>query len=445
MNGCSGWSYAPYMPFDQRQDALKPYICRLAPYETELQLQWFDRGAPDAEHSLHYALRGSNDWKSLPLKKSAVTLQNLQRDAEYELFVCRADGTKSNFRLARTGPVEGTIVNYLHPEDPQYSFMGQYLCSPAITRLDSGALIATMDVFRQDGPRNLSLVFRSADDGATWEYLTDLFPCFWGTPFSHRGRLYMLSVSNKYGDLLLGCSDDEGKTWGAPVVLMRGACINTCKGFHRAPMPVISHRGRLWVSLDFGGWESKIFETTLVSVDEHADLMNPENWVFSEPLPHDSAWENADAIPGGLEGNAVPAPDGNMVHLLRYGENKALMLKNDAEHPHASAKFCRVLPFPMGHTKFEVRRHPNGTYYAVGNLLPGRNVLALYTSKDLETWEHHSNIADYSHLPREFNAFQYPAFLINGEHELLVLSRTALNGANSFHNNNYVTFHRVKI
>ncbi len=445
MKGYSGWSHAPYLPFDKKSEALKPYICRLAPYEDRVEIEWFDNMSPKAGHKLFYAKRGTQEWQALAIEDRFITIEQLEADTEYELYIERDDRERSNLRLFRTGRVEGTIVNYLHPEDPQYSFVGQYLCSPAITRLASGRLLATMDIFHKDGPRNLSLVFRSDDEGKTWYYLTDLFPCFWGTPFVHKGRLYMLSVSNKYGDLLIGASDDEGETWGAPTVLMRGACIATRKGFHRAPMPVIAHKGRLWVSMDFGGWESREMDTTLVSIDEDADLLIAENWVFSEPLAHDKEWENANKIMGGLEGNAVVAPDGNIMNMLRYADNKALMIKNNSDDPHEKAKFYRILDFPLGHTKFEVRRHENGKYYAVGNTLPGRNVLALFTSDDLENWEHHSNIADYSHMPHETTAFQYPAFIFNGEKELLVLSRTALNGADTFHNNNYVTFHRVHI
>ena len=445
MNGHSAWSYAPYLPFDRKNEALLPYICRLAPYENFVEIEWFDKGAENEGHTLCYSVRSSGEWHKRPVSENIITIHCLEIDTEYEIFIEREDGVRSNTRLVRTGSVLGTVINYLHPEDPQYSFVGQYLCSPSIVRLDSGALIASMDIFQKDGPRNLSLVFRSEDDGESWHYLTDLFPCFWGTPFVHNGQLYMLSVSNKYGDLLLGYSDDSGETWSTPVALMRGSCLANCKGFHRAPMPVIKHSGRIWVSLDFGGWESAQMDTTLVSIDENADLTVAENWVFSEPLPHDKTWENALNIMGGLEGNAIPAPDGNIVTMLRYNDNKALVLKSDVSDPHKQASFVKILDFPMGHTKFEVRRHPSGKYYAIGNTLPGRNVLAMYVSNDLENWTFERNIADYSHMSVKTTAFQYPDFMFNGENEILLVSRTALNGADNFHNNNYVTFHRVKI
>jgi len=441
----SGWSYAPYIPFDRRDRPAVPYICRLAPYENRIELEWFDKGGENIGHRLFVSVRGKEEWHEEMLYGPVAVLNGLQPETEYELYVERDGGVRSNIRLARTGTVPGTIVNYLHPEDGQYDFVGQFLCSPAITRLDDGSLLASMDVFRGDGARNLSLLFRSEDEGITWRYLTDLFPCFWGTPFVHGGKLYMIAVSNKYGDLLLGCSEDNGKTWGAPVALMRGACCPGSKGFHRAPMPVMRYKGRLWTAPDFGGWECGVFGTTLVSIDENADLMDPDNWVLSPPLDHDRSWPGAVNTAGGLESNAVPAPDGSIVVLTRYAEGKALFLRGDLDSPESRLKFEEIMDFPMGHTKFEVRRHPNGKYYAAGNTLPGRNVLALFSSDDLKQWTKHSDIVNYSHAPLEKVGFQYPAFMFNGEDEIYLLSRSAFNGADTFHNNNYVTFHRVKL
>ena len=39
--------------------------------------------------------------------------------------------------------------------------------------------------------------------------------------------------------------------------------------------------------------------------------------------------------------------------------------------------------------------------------------------------------------------FQYPSFLFDGD-DILAVSRTAVNGAESFHNANFITFHRIR-
>ena len=135
-----------------------------------------------------------------------------------------SENKKSRIRLARCGESVGAAVNYLHPDDEAYAFSGRYLCSPSLVRHPDGYLLASMDLFAGNHPQNLTLIFRSDDDGKTWHYVSELMPCFWGKLFIHKGELYMLSCSTEYGDLLIGRSDDGGKTWGAPTTLLRGSC-----------------------------------------------------------------------------------------------------------------------------------------------------------------------------------------------------------------------------
>jgi hypothetical protein len=302
-----------------------------------------------------------------------------------------------------------------------------------------------MDVHAGSRPQNLTLLFRSDDKGISWRYVTDLFPSFWGTLFEHRDSLYMLSVSNEYGDLLIGRSEDEGRTWTMPTVIMRGSACTREKGLHKAPVVVTKIKNRFWVDLEYGAWSCREFSNGLFSIDENAELLDAENWTCTGFLHHNKAWEKAEDIPGAIEGAVVEGPKGEVFNLLRYAPDKALMLKNSADKPEEMPEFYKIIDFPMGHTKFEIRRHPGGIYIAVGNRLPLRNILSVYTSKDLEHWEFYGDILNYEALPKEKTAFQYPAFVFDGDGEILVLSRTAFNGAASFHDNNYQTFHRVKI
>ena len=108
--------------------------------------------------------------------------------------------------------------------------------------------------------------------------------------------------------------------------------------------------------------------------------------------------------------------------------------------------------FPPGDIKFEILQK-DGLYYAVGNAppLPGqetlsspRNVLALYASTDLLHWEHRRDIINHADMDELRVGFQYPSCLLEGD-ELLVLSRTAWNGAHNRHDSNMMTFHRVKL
>ena len=442
MKGYNRWNYHPYQPLDEPEALERPYICRLEPGERELLVEWFDpTGAGDVR--LCYTLRDSGVWKSCPAERRLCRLEGLEPGRDYELYLENGRGVRSNCRLARTGAVPGKVINYLHPEDHQYAFSGQYLCSPSIVKLPDGTLIASMDYHRGDRPQNLTSLFRSRDRGESWQYLTDLFPCFWGTLFWHRDRLYMLGVSNEYGDLLIGYSQDNGESWSTPTVIARGSACTHEKGLHRAPMGVLHSHGRLWAGVDYGAWQCGSFANGIFSVPEGADLMEAENWSCSGFLRHSADWKNALPIPGGIENNVLEGPDGSIVSMLRYGEGRALLLRSDPDRPEALPEFCEILPFPMGHSKFEVKRRSDGLYLAVGNRLPLRNILSVYASNDLKQWEFVQDIVNCEEYSKETTAFQYPAFVFDGE-ELLVVSRTAFNGASSFHDNNYQTFYRVR-
>ncbi|MBQ4323518.1 MAG: hypothetical protein IJC19_06225 [Clostridia bacterium] len=42
MRGCSRWSYSPYSPF--LTDVGDPYLCRIAPREREIRVEWLGDG-----------------------------------------------------------------------------------------------------------------------------------------------------------------------------------------------------------------------------------------------------------------------------------------------------------------------------------------------------------------------------------------------------------------
>ncbi len=444
MKGYNEWDYKPYVPIGEITDAQVPFICRAAPSIDKIEVEWFHKNY-EGKHSIFYSKTGSEEWQSFPVSERTFTIEELEKNTDYMLYITSDNGAKSNTRIARTGFVPGTVVNYLHPTDSQYSFSGQYLCSPSIIKLPSGTLLASMDVYAKAAPQNLTLIFRSEDKGNTWQYLTDLFPCFWGKMFLHNGALYMLSVSNEYGDLLIGRSDDEGFTWTTPTVIARGSCNSNEKGNHKAPVPILKSHGRLWTACEFGCWSKRQFKSALYSIDEGDDLLKADNWACTGYTEYCEDWPGAvQGRVGGIEGNVAESPEGNIFNILRYTENKALILKADPYNPEEKQKFYKFIEFPLAHTKFEIQKHKNGIYYAMGNIFPGRTVLSIYTSEDLDHWQFMCDIVNYSEMDIKEVGFQYPSFCFD-EDSLLLLSRTAFNKPASFHNSNYITFHRVKL
>ena len=442
MKGYNQWNFRPYRPMSERAKKVLPYICRVAPYEHRCELEWLGRGDT---YSVCFRVRGTTEWQKRLVSGQTAVLEHLQTETEYEVKIRDAWQGESGVRLFRTSEIEGAVVNYLHPEDEQYGFSGRYLCSPSLIRLPSGKLLASMDVYGSRMPQNLTLLFESADNGDSWNYATDIFPCFWGKLFWHQEKLYLLGCSNEYGDILIGCSEDEGRTWSMPVVIQRGSCNTEEMGNHRAPVPVLRSHGRLWTGVEYGTWRRNCFYDALLSIEESADPMIAGNWTLTDYIRADSGWLNADAeAAGAIEGNALEMPDGTVVDFLRYGENKALVLKADPDDPEKKMEFVRFADFPMGHTKFEIQKIEGGSYLAVGNPFPGRTVLSIYRSDDLEIWEKVGDILNHKEYGMKEVGFQYPVFLVEGN-ELLVLSRTAWNQAHNFHDSNYITFHRANL
>jgi len=456
MKGVTSWSYAPYRPL--MWDVGEIYICRLYPGVEKIGMDWLPlEGTP--EYHVFLRPRGSEvPYTEYKTSGTSLVIDGLADDTDYEFFI-EADGQKSRLRLARTGFVPGdTVVNYLHPDDTCYAYSGNYLCSPSLVRHPDGYLLASMDVFRGNYPQNLSLIFRSDDEGASWQYVSELYPCFWGKLFIHKGELYMLSVSTEYGDLLIGKSTDGGRHFDSPAVLLRGSSGFKQPGVHKNPQKVLSYNGRLWITLEWGSWASGTHAAMVGSVSEDADLLDAGNWRFSYPTPYDPNWEGAAKgnSAGCLEGCLTVDPKGSLLNVMRYQTNGcepsyglACAMKIFPEEPDRALEFDHMIKFPGNLTKFEIHYDEmSGCYLSVVSYLcaehtSGRNWLALIASKDMEKWEKVTDLFNYSHRPEGEVGFQYVNFLIEGD-DLLYLSRTAFNHAANFHDSNYSVFSRLK-
>ena len=218
MKAVTRWDYRPFVRFDEPEGRFGRISAGLRPSAAGLHLNGSTRARPARvtccaieDGSRRVGGRAAN---IRPGDKS----RGLCDGVDYEFCVLRADGSaRSLVRLVRTGKIPGdTVVNYLHPEDPACIHSGYCLCTPTLVRAPSGKLICGMDVYARRGGQNLTLLFESQDNGTTWRYLAELYPCFWPKLFVHRSGLYLLAQTGEYGDLVVGRSYDEGKTWGLP-------------------------------------------------------------------------------------------------------------------------------------------------------------------------------------------------------------------------------------
>ncbi len=450
MRTATTWSQTPYRP--PFFDVGDPCICRIVPGETDIRLEWLPTSA--GPYRIFVRPRDTGDF-SLAGETSAgaFVMRSLTPATDYEFYVVSRTG-RSRTRLARTGTVAGTVVNYLHPDDEAYAFSGRYLCSPSLLRLPDGALLASMDLFAGNAPQDLSLVFRSDDDGRTWHYQCDLFPAFWTKLFLHRGAIYALACSTEYGDLLIGRSDDGGRTFGLPTVLLRGGGGKAgWAGVHKNPQPVVSFGGRLWNTLEWGSWAQGYHAALVMSAPEDADLLDASVWRFSEPVAYDAAAWGLPAGPAMILEGCLVEKDGRLYNLMRYQTDhlqpnygRILAFAVDTENPEAPLRFERAVDFPANHSKFVIKRHgAKGPYYSLATRIMdsehiwGRTTLSLMRSEDLWNWE---VVADIRKRPLEESGkvgFQYVDFFIEGD-RIIFLTRVADNGAHTFHDSNYSVF-----
>jgi hypothetical protein len=364
----------------------------------------------------------------------------------------------------RTGFVPGKVINYLHPEDTAYEFAGCAIDQPSLVRLPSGRLISAMGVHKSpEHGENLTLLYFSDDNGESWHYLCELFPCCAGNLFVDGGKLYCLGLSRSYGDLVIGRSDDEGSTWCTPTVLLRSSCVNRRGGSHRTPMPILRHNGRLIADFQCGGWYVGVFLNAVLSAQEGSDLLDANNWAITKWWDHREHKEIEAVRNGGItgeaddfkftlgpiEGSPVVAPNGDVWLISRFGRRKPLVVEYDPNDPWGELKNARLINLPIMDAKCPIQFDAvSGRYYMICNYAPegrrvGRTMCALMYSTDLSEWVLDHIIMDYSDRELKKFGLQYFDFLFDGD-DIIFLTRTAFCGAATHHDCNHQTFHRIK-
>ncbi|MFW5798063.1 MAG: sialidase family protein [Planctomycetota bacterium] len=187
-------------------------------------------------------------------------------------------------------PIAQDHVEVFRSPDPQAMFC----YSPGILRLDSGRLVATMDlggpgVAELPGPKRgadngakawQGKVFVSDDHGSTWRHVVD-FPFIHARPFVAGNRIYVLGHD---GRLMIIASDDQGETWTAPTNLTEGDV------WHQAPANVWHTRDNIYLVMenrpasDVQGWNVTAMAPVLMRGPEAEDLTRPEAWTFASSM-----------------------------------------------------------------------------------------------------------------------------------------------------------------
>lgn len=456
LQGAVKWSYTPYRPCMFQAGDIT--VTRIVPDEQSIYLEWInDSGSVCPMYKKH---DDADFIQACMSDNGSALLTGLTKDTDYEFYLKTPDGQKkSRIRLARTGSYPGVIVNYLHPRDEAYAFSGRYLCSPSIVRQADGSLLASMDLFAPEAPQDMTLIYRSDDNGKSWHWQCDLFPCFWGKLFVYNGDTYVLACATEHGDILLGKSNDYGRSFESPTVLLRGSPGTKSPGVDMSPEPPIVYKGRIWINFHWGSWGAGIHYPCIASAPADSDILDAGSWTFTPCCPYNPDWEGTASgkSSGTLEGTFAVLPDDKLYMLARYGISKcipdyglALMYKVNTDDPAAPLEFSRTVKFDGNHSKFTVLRDPeSGNYYSIVSYIRSsenkhdRNLLALMKSEDCINWKPVCYPIDFSDRPAQKFGLQYVDFIFDND-DIIFLCRTATNGADNFHNSNCITFHVIK-
>lgn len=379
-------------------------------------------------------------------------------------------------------------LNQLRYQDPKTK---TYPGSPSIARLPNGDLLASHDYFGPGGPVShdgmslMTSVYRSGDDGETWENITHVAYGSWNNLFVHWGQVYLLGASQSFGSIVIRRSEDGGYTWTHPEDSRSGLLCEAgprmeLPNYHYSAMPLLTHEGRLYGAFEdvrrpavpipgSGGVLGNTgLQSFVLSIEEEDDLLDASKWTMSNKLdlgpehapkgwqkPADLNWR---------EGNVVVAPNGEIWNILCV---KSKPHVPDQAEIAAVVKVSRdgrrvsfdpetgLIDFPGGKSKFTIRKDEStGTYWTLTNnvtrpeLTNQRNVLSLYDSPNLVDWRHKATLLqDDSDLSPEesdrLTGFQYADWEFDGD-DIYYLLRTAYQGADNYHDANRITFHRVK-
>ena len=340
---------------------------------------------------------------------------------------------------------------------------GLYIGSPSIAVLPDGDYVASHDFFgpqSDEFKRARSAVFRSHDRGRSWHKVSEIHGAFWSSLFVHQGALYLLGPDRHHGNILIRRSTDAGETWTSPTNATTGLLRDNGE-YHCAPMPVIEHQGRLWRAFEWrnpaAAWGVN-YRAGILSAPVDADLLNAAHWTASNFVPSDRAWNNHD-MGAWLEGNAVVAPGGRLVDMLRVQtrspDEKAAIVSISTDGKTASFDPATgFVKFPGGAKKFAIRFDPpSRLYWSLASIVherhradnPGgiRNTLALTCSPDLTHWTVRCILLYHPDVVK--HGFQYVDWLFDGD-DIIAACRTAcddgLGGAHNNHDANFLTFHR---
>ncbi|WP_199118605.1 T9SS type A sorting domain-containing protein [Pedobacter sp. ASV28] len=349
--------------------------------------------------------------------------------------------------------------------------------SPSIVVLPDGTYVVSHDY-----TGTVSSIYRSTDNGVTWNFTTQVPNCHWATLFVHNNALYLMGTAKSFGNIVIYKSVDGGFSWTTASSSTTGLLF--AGRYHTGPVPVVVHNGRIWRAYEESPDpdNERDFHAFVLSAPANADLLDAANWTKSNIMRFDESWLNAKR-PNWFEGNIVVTPNGDVIDFMRletwqavgggmpittggatglqrYEVAAKIAVSADGSTISFNNTAAEYAHFPGSESKFTIRYDAtSGKYWTIVSKisvftstwetynLPShqRNVLALYSSSDLVNWEHKYDIIKWNEgypvKTWDVFGFQYADWQFQGN-DIVAVSRTAWYGER-YHNANLITFHRI--
>lgn len=372
--------------------------------------------------------------------------------------------------------------------------------SPYVTTLKSGRIIAAFDLVGdrvsdrtpigyEENPGWVgyrAMAAYSDDGGKTWTYSLErlgLFP----RAFEDGNKVYYI-YRNDAAKLTVAVSEDNGETWS------EGSVIDE-RSWHSAPTSVITKGDNLYMTMEVSVNGS--LAPILIRGKCGTDLTKKENWSFSEPLSlmeiiKDAKRSDLDYTgiqrnnntdtARWLEGNVFQIYDENhpwydpsmntfyiysrqqsgragYAGLIKVTENADGTMTPSVVKS-AAGKDQVYVAMPGGNDKFSMIYDETSKLYWLASNFNDHSIieqtyttgdmqadpalqrdrLALWFSRDALNWEFAGMVTE-GDSRRESRA--YPHICVDGD-DLLVVTRCGTEESRSLHDNDILSFHRVK-
>ena len=378
--------------------------------------------------------------------------------------------------LCGAGPLAQDFTVVLHQPNRQL-----YVEGCGITRLDDGALLATVPVVpRGDYTQELRVAhshlnfLRSDDHGVTWQPVSRL-PYYSGRLWLHKGALYLFAFepgpSKRNDDVLLLRSEDAGRTWSNPTRLFDGH-------FWNCHTSLVERDGRVyWTFDDISGGTGRQRAPCVVAGDLSADLMRPKAWRLARgpslpPVPelitnaeieqhggqylepniidvngrlrvlsvvkiHNQTTTNLTAVFDVTDDGGELKLDFVQFHPMPGAQLKFCIVRDDVSKMFwATANFCVDGQGAFGWWKAGTEA---GVYRGGSSGGNDRRFMMLLYGLDGLNWFQAGCVAQAAKVSQ---SFMYGALAIDGD-DLAIISRTSINAPNQ-HDADHATFHRVR-